>query len=305
MFLRATKRFKDGKAHYCWSLVESVRVGRRVFLRQALYLGELNGSQRAEWQRTVEAFDENGKPQQMKLFPEDRTPGTGDDSVVRIRTDRLAVKNLRNWGGVWLGTVLWDRLGLDDFWKARLSSSRKGTDWLSIMKAIVLYMFTDPGSELRMHSNWMANTAVEELIGPGALTGRSTLYSCLDRVIWPSDEWRKPRAERRNSFKDELFYYLRDRWAGLFGSTCDAILFDLTSTSRSTERRRSTANSGVTATAATNAATVFRSWSLSSLHPTDSPSPTRSCPATRTTAKLRCRSSRGSRRNTAGSAASG
>ena len=230
MFLRATKRFKDGKAHYYWSLVESVRVGRRVFQRQALYLGELNDSQRAEWQRTVEAFDENGKPQQMKLFPENRAPGTDDDSVVRIRTDRLVVKNLRNWGEVWLGTVLWDKLGLDDFWKARLSSSRKGTDWLSIMKAIVLYRFTDPGSELRMHSNWMANTAIEELIGSGALTGRSTLYSCLDRVIWPSDEWRKPRAERRNSFKDELFHYLRDRWAGLFGSTCDVVLFDLTST---------------------------------------------------------------------------
>ena len=230
MFLRATKRFKDGKAHCYWSLVESVRVGRRVFQRQALYLGELNDSQRAEWQRTVEAFDENGKPQQMKLFPENRAPGTDDDSVVRIRTDRLVVKNLRNWGEVWLGTVLWDKLGLDDFWKARLSSSRKGTDWLSIMKAIVLYRFTDPGSELRMHSNWMANTAIEELIGSGALTGRSTLYSCLDRVIWPSDEWRKPRAERRNSFKDELFHYLRDRWAGLFGSTCDVVLFDLTST---------------------------------------------------------------------------
>ena len=230
MFLRATKRFKDGKAHCYWSLVESVRVGRRVFQRQALYLGELNDSQRAEWQRTVEAFDENGKPQQMKLFPENRAPGTDDDSVVRIRTDRLVVKNLRNWGEVWLGTVLWDKPGLDDFWKARLSSSRKGTDWLSVMKAIVLYRFTDPGSELRMHSNWMANTAIEELIGSGALTGRSTLYSCLDRVIWPSDEWRKPRAERRNSFKDELFYYLRDRWAGLFGSTCDVVLFDLTST---------------------------------------------------------------------------
>ena len=230
MFLRATKRFKDGKAHCYWSLVESVRVGRRVFQRQALYLGELNDSQRAEWQRTVEAFDENGKPQQMKLFPENRAPGTDEDSVVRIRTDRLVVKNLRNWGEVWLGTVLRDKLGLDDFWKARLSSSRKGTDWLSIMKAIVLYRFTDPGSELRMHSNWMANTAIEELIGSGALTGRSTLYSCLDRVIWPSDEWRKPRAERRNSFKDELFHYLRDRWAGLFGSTCDVVLFDLTST---------------------------------------------------------------------------
>ena len=47
MFLRATRRFKDGKVHYYWSAVENVRVGRRVFQRQALYLGELNDSQGA------------------------------------------------------------------------------------------------------------------------------------------------------------------------------------------------------------------------------------------------------------------
>ena len=42
MFLRATKRKKDGKIHHYWSVVENVRVGRRVFQRRALYLGELN-----------------------------------------------------------------------------------------------------------------------------------------------------------------------------------------------------------------------------------------------------------------------
>ena len=38
MFLKANKRIKDGKVHFYWTLVESVRVGRRVFQRQALYL---------------------------------------------------------------------------------------------------------------------------------------------------------------------------------------------------------------------------------------------------------------------------
>ena len=140
MFLRATKRFKDGKAHYYWSLVESVRVGRRVFQRQALYLGELNDSQRMEWQKAVEVLDENGKSRQIKLFPEDRAPKTGDGEIVRIRMDRLTVSNLRNWGEAWLGLELWDRLGLDGFWSPRLPPSRKGTDWLALMKAIVLYL---------------------------------------------------------------------------------------------------------------------------------------------------------------------
>ena len=232
MFLRATKRFKDGKFHCYWSLVESVRVGRRVFQRRALYLGELNDSQREEWQRAVEALDEKGNVRQLKLFPEGRAPETDDGQTVRIRMDGIAVKNMRNWGEVWLGTVLWDKLGLDGFWASRLPPSRKGTDWLAIMKAIVMYRLTDPGSELGMHTNWLANTAVEELVGAGALTGLSMLYSCLDRVLWPSEEWKRPRGERdpARSFKDDLFFFLRERWAGLFGSTCDVVLFDLTST---------------------------------------------------------------------------
>ncbi len=130
MFLRAIKRFKDGKVHDYWSMVENVRVGRRVFQRQALYLDELNDSQREEWQRAIEAFDEKGNVRQPKLFPEDRAPETDDGRVVRIRMDRLTVRNVRNRGEAWLD--------LDGFCTPRLGPSRKGTDWLALMKAIVL-----------------------------------------------------------------------------------------------------------------------------------------------------------------------
>ena len=42
MFLRAKKRFKDGKEHRYWSLVENRRTrGGRVVQRQVLYLGEI------------------------------------------------------------------------------------------------------------------------------------------------------------------------------------------------------------------------------------------------------------------------
>ena len=50
MFVRCKKRFKDGKEHRYWSVVENVRVsGGRVVQRQVLYLGEINDSQRAAW----------------------------------------------------------------------------------------------------------------------------------------------------------------------------------------------------------------------------------------------------------------
>jgi len=54
MFLRCTNRKKDGKEHRYWSVVENRRVvGGRVVQRQVLYLGEINGSQREAWRKTV------------------------------------------------------------------------------------------------------------------------------------------------------------------------------------------------------------------------------------------------------------
>ena len=229
MFLRHTDRFKDGKRHRYWSVVESVRVGRRTFKRQAIYLGELNDSQKAGWMRTVEAFGEQGAVEQLKLFPADNAPKDDDGCIVRIKTEELRLENMRNWGEVWMGMELWNRLELDRFWEPRLDRSRKDTDWLALLKAIVMYRFTDPGSEWRMHRDWLRNTAVEELIGTGALTGKSTLYAALDHAMYSRGEWLKPKKDR-NGFKDEFFCFLRDKWANMFHSTRDVVLFDLTST---------------------------------------------------------------------------
>jgi hypothetical protein len=59
MFLKETARFKDGKEHRYWSLVENRRVdgGRKVVQRHVLYLGEINSSQQAAWRKTIEVFE--------------------------------------------------------------------------------------------------------------------------------------------------------------------------------------------------------------------------------------------------------
>ena len=108
---------------------------------------------------------------------------------MRIRMDRLSVRNMRNWGEIWLGLQLWDMLELDGFWSKRLVQSRKGTDWLALLKAIVIYRLTAPGSELQMHERWLKDSAAEELFGSGVLTGRSTLYNCLVAMV---DEMGRP-----------------------------------------------------------------------------------------------------------------
>jgi len=74
MYLRSTRRIKDGKQHRYWSIVESRRCARgRVVQKPVLYLGEINDSQHAAWCREIEAFDEDSRrSRQLALFPAER-----------------------------------------------------------------------------------------------------------------------------------------------------------------------------------------------------------------------------------------
>ena len=82
MFLRKTRRKKDGKTHEYWSVVENKRVrGGRVVQRHVLYLGEINSSQAAVWRKAVEVLDDDaGHSRTMALFPEDRCAGIAPDA---------------------------------------------------------------------------------------------------------------------------------------------------------------------------------------------------------------------------------
>lgn len=136
MFLRAKTRFKDGKAHRYWSIVETRRVhGKRVVQRQVLYLGEINASQKAAWCKTIDVIREDqGQRVQIALFPEDQGAPALDCEVVRIKLSELQLHHPRQWGACWLACQLWERLSLDEFWMDKLPPSRKGTRWLNVFK---------------------------------------------------------------------------------------------------------------------------------------------------------------------------
>ena len=104
MFLRSTKRWKDGKAHHYWSLVENRRGrGGRVVQHTALYLGEINDSQKKQWIRAIEVFDEDvGGSEQMKLFAAERAMPESMPEGVRVRLKDFALHRPRQWGGCWL-----------------------------------------------------------------------------------------------------------------------------------------------------------------------------------------------------------
>ena len=140
MYLKPNRRRKDGKEHFYWNIVESKRcAGGRVVQRQVLYLGEINDSQRAAWCRVVEAFDETTQsPTQLALFPADREmPAHAAGHGVQVQLDRMALHRPRQWGACWLACHLYEQLGLDQFWEARLADSREGTRWRHILQTLV------------------------------------------------------------------------------------------------------------------------------------------------------------------------
>jgi transposase len=218
MFLRCTIRKKDGKEHRYWNVVESLRVtGGHVVQRQVLYLGEINGSQREAWRKTIEVFEDGtATARTMALFPEDRLVEGDDEQVVRIRLKDVEVRRPRQWGGCWLACQLYEELGLDDFWAERLEPSRKGTRWDLIVQALSCYRLMEPGSEWRMHRHWYEKSAMADLLGAGfELAEIHKLYGCLDRLM---------------EHKRALFDHLTQRWKDLFNAKFDVLLYDLTST---------------------------------------------------------------------------
>src|SRR5512144_736729 len=141
MFLRAKRRFKDGKEHRYWSVVENHRsTGGRVVQRQVLYLGEINDTQQAAWCKSIEVLKGDASPgRQMVLFSNDRPAPEMDCEVVQVRLSDLSLHHPRQWGGCWLALQLWAQLGLDGFWADKLLPSRKGTRWLNVLKILVCH----------------------------------------------------------------------------------------------------------------------------------------------------------------------
>jgi transposase len=218
MFLRSTERKKDGKKHRYFSVVENRRLpGARTVQRTVLYLGEINDQQQAAWRKTLEVFDEDEQDYRtMSLFPDDReVPADVLDSI-QVKLSGLELRRPRSFGACWLGCELWQQLGLDEFWQQRLRHGRETVSWAKVLQLEVVNCLLEPGSDYRLHRQWYVDTAMDALLETDfAVAAKDRLYRCLDRVL---------------PHKQELFVWLKQKWADLFHSDFEVLLYDLTST---------------------------------------------------------------------------
>ena len=218
MFLRSNNRKKDGKDHRYYSIVENHRIAfGKTVQRTILYLGEINDQQQAAWRKTLSVFvEERQDYANLSLFPNDREiPADAVDSL-QVKMSGLELRRPRRFGSCWLACELWQQLGLSEFWDARLAGSREEVPWEKVLQLLVVNRLLDPGSEFRVHRQWYLSTAMDALLGTDfAVAEKDRLYRCLDRVL---------------EHKQELFLWLRQKWADLFQAEFEVLLYDLTST---------------------------------------------------------------------------
>lgn len=218
MFLRSTNRKKDGKDHRYFSVVENRRLpGGRTSQRTVLYLGEINDQQQAAWRKTLRVFDEDDQRYTtLSLFPHDREiPADVVDSL-QVKLSGLELRRPRVFGNCWLACEIWSQLGLDEFWQQRMPEAREQVSWEKVLRLLVVNRLLEPGSEFHLHRQWFVDSAMDQLLAEDfAVAGKDRLYRCLDRVL---------------EHKQELFVWLKQKWADLFHADFEVLLYDLTST---------------------------------------------------------------------------
>jgi transposase len=214
MYLRRHGKNVDGEDYGYWSLVESVRTARGPRQRIVATIGKLPGLDKEErigWEEIGRILTGQRKHQDG-LFEKAEEP----PSWATVDISRVSIERLRSFGDVYLGLLLWHRLGFVEFCNEHMTEGRESIRWSVMACLLSVARFCAPSSELQIAESWYGKTALDDLLGvPGDSVNDDRLYRALDALL---------------PHKDALCRHLQDRYGELFGETFDFLLYDITST---------------------------------------------------------------------------
>ena len=206
MFLRRIRLKKNGREHLYWALVESYRTSQGVRQRIVSYVGDVT---RQEANNLAGAIEESKSIDPGMLSKTNWQTGTAIEPK-KTRTERQ-----REFGGVWLGLKIFEKLGLDGFF-AGISGAKRGRHLADTIKTLILSRFSHPCSELSIAEHFYESSALEDLTGlPPSRVYANRLYRGMDKLL---------------PHKSELERHLKERLGSLFGIQYDLFLYDVTST---------------------------------------------------------------------------
>jgi len=205
MFLRRINRKKSGKNHYYWALVESYRTEKGVRQRIVGYIGDVSHRKAKALKKSTERCDSF----QQDFFSPEELPEIAQIQPRKTRTERQ-----REFGGIWLGNKLFEKLGLHEYFTQTLGKDK--SSWFDMIKILILCRFYQPSSELHIVEHLYEHTALEDFLGiPSSKLYDNRLYRALDKLL---------------PVKDSLQTHLKVRLGSLFGIKYDLFLYDVTST---------------------------------------------------------------------------
>ena len=222
MYLRRIRRGHRLKTYEYWSLVQTVRTPKGPRQRHLATLGKLPG-QEAE---ARVGWDEVGRQLAGRPVPPDPLfdPGPPVPEWATVGVRDLRLERVRDFGDVYLALAMWRRLGLDEALAALPLAGREEIPWATIACLLTIGRVCAPSSELAVAEKWYPQTALEDLLGvPVAKVNDDRLYRALDHLL---------------PHKDAICKHLQARYEGLFGVTCDFLLYDVTSTYFEGEAKR-------------------------------------------------------------------
>ena len=214
MYLRRHDKKVDGEHYDYWSLVESVRTAKGPRQRIVATVGKLPGLDREErvgWEE-IRRLVEGNPSLKPDLFERREDP----PSWASVDVGNVSVERLRHFGDVYLGLLLWSKLGFADFCKKNMTEGKEDVPWSAMASILVLARFCAPSSELRIAESWYEKTALDDLLGVSAdKINDDRLYRALDMLL---------------PYKDQLCAHLQNRYGELFDASFDFLFYDITST---------------------------------------------------------------------------
>ncbi|MBI4401903.1 MAG: IS1634 family transposase [Nitrospirae bacterium] len=215
MFLKRVVIEKDGKSHTYWALTQSVRTARGPRHRTVAYLGELVPAERQGWVELRRVLDRT-PPTSGWLFGDPHAVTEPVPVRVEVEVRGVHVGEIRDFGDVYIGWLLWRTLQLDTLLAAQIPAGREAVAWPVVAAILALARFCEPSSELHIADTWFRRTALGALLGvPPDAVNTDRLYRGLDALL---------------PHKAAIERHLKDRFATMFDATYDLILYDVTST---------------------------------------------------------------------------
>jgi transposase len=155
------------------------------------------------------------RPAQLDLF-DDTDPSDPVPEKVEVLVREARVERTRDFGDLYLGLLLWQTLELDKLLDRKIERGRSLIPWPLMATVSTLARFCEPSSELHIADTWYLRTALDDLLGiPGYLVNTQRLYRTHDALL---------------PHKEAIETHLKKRFATLFDTGYDLLLYDVTST---------------------------------------------------------------------------